>query len=559
VNAEPISIPDKDSGDGVAQVLRLLRERWWIPLACAVACAAGGVLMSAHAEPQYTATSRLVFRQFAVGTALFGSSVLVPTVDPARELATNTELIKSRTVAGAVVRTLHLEISPDELLGRVTVQNESASDIVDITVSSKRPVDAARIANAYANEAVVARREADQAKVASAKTLLAQRLAALPRAATGQRRELTDAVVKLVELEAVQTGNAEVASLASVPTEAVPRQSVRTGVIGGVLGLALGVALAFALERLDPRLKEADEVEERLGLSVLARVPVRGPSANSVRAYREAFRLLAAMLRLGSSNDGVTAIAVTSAGDGEGKTTVAFELALAAAEAGQRVVLIEGDANRPALGALVSGSHADRPGSGTGRSARGLTDYLAGRATVGEAVQRTSHPGLSFVPAGTVGSHGLMRLLEGRLGRTFITELAAWPTERRLRATRPPDKRSQGTKAASRGENGARSGKRLPTLVLIDCPSVGKSAEAVILASRAAAVLLVVDVKRSAVHALEVTLRRLTTGNIRILGAVVNRDTAPGPVYREPAAAPASFAPRRTLLRPEALRRSSSS
>jgi capsular polysaccharide biosynthesis protein/MinD-like ATPase involved in chromosome partitioning or flagellar assembly len=557
VNAEPTSIPDKDSGDGVAQVLRLLRERWWIPLACALACAGGGVLMSAQAQPEYQATSRLVFRQFGVGTALFGSSVIAPTVDPARELATNTELITSRTVAGAVVRRLQLDMTPDQLLGRIKVQTESASDIARITVSSDRPADAAGIANAYVSEAVASRRQADQAKVAAARTLLVQRLAALPRAATAQRRELTEAVAKLVELEAVQTGNAEVASRAGVPTEAVSRQPVRTGFIGGVLGLALGVALAFALERLDPRLKEAGELEERLGVSVLARVPVRGPSANGTRAYHEAFRLLAAMLRLGSGDEGVTTIAVTSPGDSEGKTTTAFELALAAVEAGQRVVLIDGDGNRSALEAMVGGSHAHRDRSGGGRSTRGLTDYLAGRAAIVEVVHPTPHPGLMFVPAGTVASPGLVRLLEGRLGRSFLVELASWPTGRRLRATRPPDKRNGHVEAAPGREGDGRFGRDLPTLVLIDCPSVGKSAEAVILASRADAVLLVVDLKRSAAHAIDATLRRLTAANIRISGVVVNRDTAPGPVYRDrpPAATPSI--PRRALFRPETVRRSS--
>jgi capsular polysaccharide biosynthesis protein/MinD-like ATPase involved in chromosome partitioning or flagellar assembly len=510
--------------------------------------------MSAHTRAKYEATSRLVFRQFGVGTALFGSSVVAPTVDPARELATNTELVRSRAVAGAVVRKLHLDITPDELLGDIKVQNESASDIADITVSSKRPAAAAQIANAYANAAVAARREADQAKVAAARSLLVQRSAALPRAATAQRRDLGDAVAKLVELEAVQTGNAEVASLAGVPSRAVSRQPVRTAFIGGVLGLALGVALALALERLDPRLKEADEVEERLGVSVLARVPVRAPSTKGSRAYHEAFRLLAAMLRLGTDDEGVTTIAVTSPGDGEGKTTVAYELALAAVEAGQRVVLIDSDVNRSALGALVDGLDTD--GARAPRSTRGLTDYLAGRAAIGEVVHRTPYPGLTFVPPGTVAAPGLVRLLEGRLGRSFLVELASWPTGRRLRATRPPRTPNRPPAAPPQSESDGRFGRNLPTLVLIDCPSVGKSAEAVILASRADAVLLVVDLKRSAAHAIEATLRRLASANIRTLGAVVNRDTAPGPVYRERASAAAPSIPRPTAFRPESVRRS---
>jgi receptor protein-tyrosine kinase len=534
VSAEPTSTNATGTTDAATEILRVLKQRWWIPLTCALACAAGALLVTSRAQPRYTATSRIVFRQFGVGTALFGSAVVAPTIDPARELATNTELIKSSTVARGVIRTLHLRMTPDELLARVSVENESSSDIADITVASDNAADAAQIANAYAEQAVVTRREADQAKVAYAKALLTQRLAGLPRSQAAQRRELADAVAKLVELEAVQTGNAEVASAAAVPTEAVAQHPGRAAAIGGLMGLALGIALAFGLERVDPRLKSADEIEERYGLSVLARVPRRGQSAHSARAYREAFRLLAAMLRLASGKEGVRAIAVTSAGHKEGKTTVAFELALAAAEAGQRVVLMEGDPSRQTLSGLVHDSLEDDGGRHAGRpSRRGLTDYLAGRATVNDVVKKTSNPGLSFVPGGTIGAPALMRLLEGQRGRSFLTKLAAWPTARRPATKGTAAEGARSAVAELPRQQNGRASRGLPTLVIIDCAPVGSSAEAVVLAARADAVLFVVDLTRAPARAIESALRRFTAGNIRVLGAVVNRDPTSTTVYRE--------------------------
>ena len=534
VRADLTSSATSDDRNSAVEIIRLLRERWWIPLACALACVAGAALVSSRDQPEYKATSRLVFRQFGVAAALFGSDVVAPTTDPARQLATNTELIESNEVANAVIRTLRLRMTPDQLLSMVKVENHSASDLADVTVVASRPEEALRIANAYAEQAVVVRRQADQAKVAYAKALLNQRLDALPATAVSQRRELATAVAKLVELQAVQTGNTEVASLAGAPAQATSQNTARNAAIAALLGLTLGFALAFALERLDPRLKAPEDVEDRFGLPVLARVPRRGTSTRTVQAFREAFRVLAAMLRFSADGERVNAVAVTSSGEKEGKTTVAFELALAAVEAGQRVVLVEGDVSNPGLHPLIGDAldvGAKRDGGASTK--RGLTDYLSGRATIEDIVYRTSRPGLYFVPAGTVGPGEMMRLLESsQHGPTFLGDLGAW------RAHRPPSEaegeptpRARGSRAGGRSKSQAP--RDLPSLVLVDCPPVGSSADAVILATRADAVLLVVDLKRSTARAIDNALRRLRAGNVALLGAVVNREPTSTIVYRE--------------------------
>jgi capsular exopolysaccharide synthesis family protein len=485
MSAEPIAPRSARDAATAGRVLQVVRDRWWIPVACALVCAVGAVLVARASHPEYQATSRLLFRDFAVGSALFGSSVREPAIDPARDLATNTELLKSDAIAAAVVRALRLGTAPEDLRRHVRIFTGSGSDIADITVAADRPRLAARIANAYAREAVRARREADRAKVAEARASLLGRLHSLPGTAGREVRDLRDAVAKLVTLEAVQTGNVEVASVAGVPAQASSRHLARSALIAAMLGAALGLALAFGLERVDPRLKASDELEQRFGVGVLARVPRRARSGRNSAAFREAFRVLAAMVRFTSTHEGIRSIAVTSPSEKEGKTTVAFELALAAVEAGQRIVLVEADVKEPRLSGLIESSN------GAGGSSAGLADYLAGKVALEKVVRRTRHQGLSFVPAGAVPPAGLIRLLEGQRGRAFVDRL-----------------------------------ERLADLVLIDCSAVGDSADAVVVAARAQAALLVVDLKWSTEREIDTALRRLTAGETLLMGAVLNRDAA---------------------------------
>jgi succinoglycan biosynthesis transport protein ExoP len=475
-------MPEAHPSVRAGQVMRALVQRWWIPVICAALCVGGALFASLNKPTEYEASSQVLFRNPGFGSALLGSSVFEPSVDPDRETATNAELLESSTVASAVIRALGLRTTPDELLARVEVTSESTTDIASITVTDRRPQQAARIANAYAEQAIQTRRATDRAKLAEARELLTRRLASLPASAGPERDQLEEAVQKLLALEAVQTGNVEIADLARAPAQPSSPRPARDAMIAGVLGILLGVALVVALERLDLRVKGADELEQSFHMRVLARVPRRQWSDRTLSALRDTFRVLAAMLRFAPPDERARTIAVTSTTDNEGKTTIASGLAMAAAEAGQSVLLIEGDVKRPGLHRAI--------GAFDPKEARpGLTDYLTGRWSAADVVHQTAHPGLSFVPVGIDPPTHMMPWLEGPRGRTLVDDLAG-----------PAD------------------------LVIVDCPPVGASAEAVVLAARAEAVLFVVDLKLSSKRAIESALSRLTAANSRLLGAVMNRD-----------------------------------
>ena len=159
--------------------------------------------------------------------------------------------------------------------------------------------------------------------------------------------------------------------------------------LGVLLGLALGAALAFLWEALDTRLRSADDIADRLGLPLLARLPepprklrsreelvmLREP--HGVQA--EAFRVLRTNLEFARLGRQARTIMITSAVEQEGKSTTVANLAVALARDGKRVVLVDLDLRRPYIARFFGIEDA-----------WGLTHVALGRVTLDEAMTRMS-------------------------------------------------------------------------------------------------------------------------------------------------------------------------
>src|SRR5690606_18343882 len=123
--------------------------------------------------------------------------------------------------------------------------------------------------------------------------------------------------------------------------------------IGVLFGLCLGAGLAFVRDYFDDSVKTKEMAERVTGVSTLGLIPkidgrtdlvtVTHPSAPAA----EAFRLLRTSVKFLSIEREVRVVQVTSPSPGEGKTMVAVNLAVAFAQAGDRVVLVGGDLRRP--------------------------------------------------------------------------------------------------------------------------------------------------------------------------------------------------------------------
>jgi polysaccharide biosynthesis transport protein len=378
--------------------LRVVRERWWIPALTTVVCTGVALAVSLTQAKQYEASASLLFRSPEFSSALFGSSVFEPSLDPSRESTTHMQLVQSRAVARGVREKLGLKERPSDLLQKVEVEERTNSDVVDVRVRDENPRLAASLAGEFANQYVVFRQRADRRKIFDAEALIRNRLTRLTSEDATQRQQLEGALQKLVALEAVQTGNAELIDRAEVPTVAASPQTKRDVLVAFIVSLTLGLGLAFLTDLLDRRVKSSEEFEELYRVPTLVTVPHSTFAARRSRdegAAFEPFRILNSSLGYLSVSRPLRRVLVTSAIAEEGKTTVAVNLARAVALTGSSVALVEADLRRPSLQRHIE----EDP------TAMGLTNALVGRESIADlmvyfnpgdltpsGVRNTTHP-----------------------------------------------------------------------------------------------------------------------------------------------------------------------
>lgn len=160
--------------------------------------------------------------------------------------------------------------------------------------------------------------------------------------------------------------------------------ALQTGIRRGVVGLVLGLVLVALLSLTRRTVHSAEDLHRLISLSCLSSIPAvrRGkrtrreaPSlllthAGTGTDFSEAMRNLSLKLQRITSKHGAKVVLITSTVPGEGKTTVASNLALALAAEGKRVILIDGDLRKQSLKPLFGiGAHSD-----------GLVEVLSGKA-----------------------------------------------------------------------------------------------------------------------------------------------------------------------------------
>jgi capsular exopolysaccharide synthesis family protein len=320
----------------------------------------------------------------------------------------------------------------------------SASDLVQGSTYAQNQVDSfARLATTP----VVLDPVIDELRLDVEPAVLAQRIQAVvpvgtvmvevtASGSTAQgSAELADAVVaslsEVVESLAPDddrgrpTVRATTVAEAEVPAEPASPDVLLILAAGLVAGLAAGGGLAWLREALDTRVRDAEVLAEITtvplvgtvgtwaerdgGRIVVASAP-HSPAAESIRQLRTNLQFL----RVGSeAGGGVRAgahvVAVTSALPGEGKSTLSSNLAVALAQTGARVLLVDADLRRPTVAEVL------RLEGGVG-----LTTVLAGEAEVVDVVQEWGTSGLQVLASGAVppnpaellGSPAMRRLVD---------------------------------------------------------------------------------------------------------------------------------------------------
>ena len=298
-------------------------------------------------------------------------------------------LATSEQVATRAVDELKAPISAGDLRGRISAQPVPKTVLLSVGVRDSDPATAQTYANA-----------------------------------------VSDQLVGLVgELETSRKGGtpaagAVVVDEANYPTEIMGWALWKRLLIGGAVGLVLGVVIAVIIGVVDKRLRGRDSVEEVTDSPLLgdlpndparARVPV--VQLDEEGLYAERVRALRASLRFTVPPEGSGpphVIAITSPSPGEGRTTVAIDLAAALAEAGRSVVMVDGDLRHPALADRLPLNDA----MAAGAADRGLSTVLAGEHNLLESL-------IDGVP---VGDHTVTLLPSGpkppRPGELWATDRA---------------------------------------------------------------------------------------------------------------------------------------
>ncbi len=411
-------------------MLTALRRHVAIVVMVVVALPAAALAYSLVADEQYTATAKLLFRNPGFDQRLLGGPVLSPSLDTAREAATNIGLVSLDTVArrtAAAIKTRRLTSA--EIRDKVTVAAEGQSNVVAISATDRDPAFAARLADTLARQYILFRRDADRSKIAQATDLVQGQLDELStRQRNGARgRSLRTQVEQLRVLAALQTGNAELVGPAERPSAPSSPKPLRNTLLALFFALACGIGLAWLLDRLDQRVRDHDDIEALLGRPVVGAIPESGSlradeGGGGLRldgAEAEAFRALRTNLRYYDIDHDIRSLLITSSAPGDGKSTVARYLAATAAAAGVPVVLVEADLRRPTLNELYPALRKT-----------GLSEVLTDQASIATATTSLpvsiggAPPGMTLdvITAGTLPPNPA-DLLESARMRAVLEEL----------------------------------------------------------------------------------------------------------------------------------------
>ncbi|MGH9959435.1 MAG: polysaccharide biosynthesis tyrosine autokinase, partial [Pyrinomonadaceae bacterium] len=185
----------------------------------------------------------------------------------------------------------------------------------------------------------------------------------------------------------------------------------------------LGFLLAFVVEQLRPGFQSGDELEQHVGLPVLALIPIMDGALNGNTSplssltkqaspiFAESIRNLYVALHLMNEDAQKNVVLITSAEPGEGKTTIATCLATIVALAGRKAVIVDCDFRRPSVHTVFGLPLWP-----------GLLEYLTGTATVDEVCHTDEECKVAVIPAGSDGPNAFALLASNRLGH-FLDSL----------------------------------------------------------------------------------------------------------------------------------------
>jgi capsular exopolysaccharide synthesis family protein len=423
-------------------VMTGLRRYWRSVVGCVLAGLAAASLLTAATPRTYQSTMT-----FFVATAANSQATNQLQQDEfaQRRINSYVGVMNSELLASRVITATGLELEPDDIIGMISSSVDPDTVLMNVTITDTSPDRSLVIAKAIASN--------------------------------------FDTVIGEVENRSSGAGvQLRVVSGPTLnPDPVTPRTSLNLG-LGLLLGVGLGVAQALLRDRVDTSFHSREELARVTGVPVLAMLQTQSSSRKQApilltgrSRLAESLRHLRTNLRFVDAASPVSVLVVTSSVESEGKSTISANLAQSFAEAGRKVLLIDGDLRRPRVE-----SYLDLEASA------GLTNVLIGEADLHDVTQEWGSDGMEVLASGPIPPNP-NELLGGAVMEQLLLQA-----------------------------------REDYALVIIDTPPILPVADALILAALADGAILVVRHGHTTGEQVSRSLEMLQSASARVLGTVLS-------------------------------------
>lgn len=227
---ERLNIQDNDEIEvDVSEIVHVLLNKIWVIILVGIIVGLVAIVGTyLFVTPQYESTTKMYVLSKQDSNTLT-SQDMQTSLSLTKDYA---ELIKSRTVTEGVITQLNLNLTHEQLLGKMTVDSATDTRILSISVRDKDPYEACEIANAIRDVAA-------------------------------------NHIKNVMDIDAVN-----VVESANIPEQKVSPSATKNGVIGGILGVIAAVATVLIAYISNDTIKTQEDVERYLGLSTLGTIPI---------------------------------------------------------------------------------------------------------------------------------------------------------------------------------------------------------------------------------------------------------------------------------------------
>ncbi|ABX41591.1 polysaccharide biosynthesis tyrosine autokinase [Lachnoclostridium phytofermentans] len=344
----------------LGEIFILLLHKIWIIVLSSIVCAvAAGLISKFVMTPVYTSDTKLYIINRQNKDTITSS-----------DLQTGSQLtqdfkvmVLSRPVTEQVISKLNLNMTHDELVSNINVKVPENTRILEITVQNQDPLLAKQLADSIA-------------EVASERMV---------------------SVLEMEKVNIVEEGN--------IPTIPTSPHIMKNTILSGIIGALISAFVIIFIHIIDDSIKNAEQIEKYLGLTVLGTIPLELKNSNkrgkNKKAYKrkkgdtnnehssiqkatleftinEAYKSLRTNIQFCGKD--IKTICITSSLPNEGKTVVSFRLATAFADSGKKVLFIDADLRKSVI---ISKLKIDN-------AVNGLSQYISGMNSLEEVIHKSN-------------------------------------------------------------------------------------------------------------------------------------------------------------------------